>query len=370
MFAQKNNLFVIIPATLLCLALFFCCKKQKNEDQNEYSQSLKIVVGVSMPSTIMQRWQKDGASIKSQLETSGYAVDLQYAGENDVSLQINQIKTMISDKVNVLVITAIDGNSLTDVLKEAKSNNIPVIAYDRLIMSTDALSYYATFDNNKIGQLHGQFIADKLGLEVLKGPFYLEAITGPSNDNNTKFLFGGALSVLQPYIDRGTLVVNSKQLTISDCGIDKWLTGTARARMERLIQNNNYRPGGSKLDAVLCSNDTLALGAIEALKAAGWSPSSGFPVITGQDCDRETIRNLIEGYQGMSVFKDTRMLAAKTARMVDALIKGVTPEINDTITFYNGVSVVPAYLCEPLLITAENYREILIGSNYYKESDF
>lgn len=355
-----------IISAVFVLSVFFACPAIKSKKP---VVSEKIKIGVSMPNTVLQRWQQDGANIKSQLEIEDYAVSLYYAGENNVDLQINQIKEMISSGVQVLIIAAIDGNSLTDALKDAKQKKISVIAYDRLIMYSDALSYYITFDNNRVGQFQGQFIVDKLDLNNNKGPFYLEAITGTLNDNNTKFFFGGALSVIKPYLDNGTIIVPSGQLTISDCGVDNWLRELAESRMSRLIQNNNYRPGGSRLDAVLCSNDALAFGAASALQASGWTQGSGFPLITGQDCDKINIKNMIAGYQAMSVFKDTRMLAAKVVNMVDAIIKGITPEINDTVTYFNGISVIPAYLCEPAVVTIENYREMLIDSDYYTEDE-
>ena len=168
-------------------------------------------IGVSMPTQSLQRWNQDGSNMKAMLEQSGHTVDLQYAGDNDIPTQVNQIENMIASDVDVLVVASIDGSALTEVLKGAKDKSIPVIAYDRLIMNSDAVSYYATFDNTKVGRLQGQYIADALDLANQKGPFNVELFTGPTDDNNVNFFWGGAMEVLKPYIDNGTLVVKSGQ---------------------------------------------------------------------------------------------------------------------------------------------------------------
>jgi len=326
------------------------------------------MIGVSMPTQSLQRWNQDGTNMKAKLEEAGYKVDLQYAGDNDIPTQVSQLENMITEGCKVLVIAAIDGSSLTEVLKQAKEQNIPVIAYDRLIMNSDAVSYYATFDNFQVGVMQGQYVETALDLKNAKGPFNIELFTGDPADNNATFFFGGAMSVLQPYIDSGVLVVPSGQTTQAQVSTADWKTENAQSRMENLITSNGYSPKGKKLDAVVCSNDSTAMGATNALVSVGYTKDN-MPIITGQDCDKPNTKNMIQGLQSMSVFKDTRTLAEKVVGMVDAIVKGSEPEINDTKTYDNGTGIIPSYLCAPVVCTADNYKEILIDSGYYTEAD-
>ena len=332
------------------------------------TQTEQAMIGVSMPTKSLQRWNQDGTNMKGKLETAGYKVDLQYAGDNDIPTQVNQIENMITAKCKVLVIAAIDANSLTEVLKKAKEQSISVIAYDRLIMNTDAVSYYATFDNFKVGVMQAEYIEEKLNLKTQNGPFNIELFAGDPADNNAKFFYDGAMSILKPYIDKGVLKVPSGQTTQAQVSTAKWKTENAQSRMDNIITSNGYSPKGTKLDAVCCSNDSTAMGVTNALVSAGYTKEN-MPIITGQDCDKPNVKNIINGLQSMSVFKDTRTLADKVVGMVDAIVKGSTPEINDTKTYDNGVGIVPSYLCAPVVGTKDNYKELLIESEYYKESD-
>ena len=326
------------------------------------------LIGVSMPTQSLQRWNQDGANMKAQLEAAGYRVDLQYAGDNDIPTQVNQLENMISGGCKVLVVAAIDGTSLTKVLAAAKQNGIKVVSYDRLIMNSDAISYYATFDNFKVGTTQGNFIKEKLDLDNAAGPFHIELFTGDPGDNNVNFFFGGAMSVLQPYIDSGKLIVPSGQTTQAQASTVNWNTEEAQKRMENIISSIGYGPNGTRLDAVLSSNDSVANGVTNALLAAGYR-AGNFPILTGQDCDRPAMKNILAGTQSMSVFKDTRTLAKQVVKMVDAIVKGGNVEVNDTKTYDNGSGVIPSYLCDPVICTVDNYKELLIDSGYYKESD-
>lgn len=325
-------------------------------------------IGVSMPTQSLQRWNQDGSNMKEQLEKAGYQVELQYGGDNDIATQVSQLETMISGGCEVLVIAAIDGSSLTSVLASAKEKNIPVIAYDRLIMNSDAVTYYATFDNTKVGEFQGNYIKEKLDLDKAEGPFNIELFTGAPDDNNVNFFFGGAMSVLQPYIDSGKLVVKSGQTTKDQCATTNWSTEESQKRMENLITSNNYGPDGTKLDAVLSSNDSVANGVTNALVNKGYTKDN-FPILTGQDCDKPSMKNIIAGTQSMSIFKDTRTLAEQVVKMVDSIIKGAEVEVNDKETYDNGTGIIPSYLCEPVVCTIDNYKELLIDSGYYTEAD-
>ena len=318
------------------------------------------LVGVAMPTKDLQRWNQDGENMKAMLEAAGYDVDLQF-GANDIPTQVSQLENMIANGCKVLVIASIDGDSLGTVLAQAKENNIPVIAYDRLIMNSDAVSYYATFDNWLVGVTQGNYIKDALDLDNAEGPFNIEFITGDPGDNNINFFFDGAMSVLQPYLDSGKLVCPSGQVEKAVVATPGWATDKAQERFETIL--GNFYSDGTPLHAVLASNDSTALGVENALAAS--YTNDVYPVITGQDCDIAIMKNLIEGKQAMSVFKDTRTLAAKVVEMVDAIMKGAEPPINDTETYDNGTGIIPSYLCEPVAGTAENYKELLIDSGYY-----
>ena len=334
-----------------------------------FAAKSKGKVGVSMPTKDLQRWNQDGANMKADLEKAGYTVDLQYAA-NDINTQISQIENMITGKCKVLVIAAIDGSSLSNVLATAKKKKISVIAYDRLIMDTDAVSYYATFDNYKVGTLQGDYLVDKLGLKSRSAsdPVYMEFFTGDPGDNNINFFFGGAMDVLTPYLKSGVIVCPSGQTAKAQCATLNWSTEEAQKRMENLITSNKYGPKGAKLDAVYCSNDSTANGVTNALLSAGYT-ADNFPVITGQDCDIVSMKNMLKGYQSMSIFKDTRTLAAQVVKMVEAIMDGKTVPVNDTKTYNNNVKVVPSYLCDPVFGDLSNYKELLIDSGYYKESE-
>ena len=326
-----------------------------------HADESKGLIGVAMPTQDLQRWNQDGENMKKELEAKGYEVDLQYAG-NEVSTQVSQVENMIANGDELLVVASIEGDSLGTVLAQAKENNIPVISYERLIMNTDAISYYATFDNYLVGKTQGQFLVDALDLDNTDGPYNIEFVTGDPGDNNVNFFFGGAMDVLQPYIDEGKLVVPSGQMTKDEVATANWSTETAQSRFENIL--SSYYADGTNLDAVLASNDSTALGVENALAA---NYTGEYPIITGQDCDIANMPNIIDGKQAMSVFKDTRTLASKVVEMVDAIMQGGEAPVNDTETYDNGTGVIPSFLCEPVVCTADNYKELLVDSGYYTE---
>ena len=340
-----------VLALVLALALCLSC-----------ASAFAAKVGVSMPTKDLQRWNQDGAYMEEKLKEAGYEVELQYAS-NDVPTQLNQVETMIDDGCEVIVIAAIEGSSLGQALAKAKEKGIPVIAYDRLLMDSDAVSYYATFDNYKVGTVQGTYVKEKLDLENAEGPFYMEITAGDPGDNNARYFYQGAIDVLKPYIDAGKIVVKSGQVEFDQVATPTWKTDVAQKRAEDIL-TANYADG-SKLDVWLCSNDSTALGVTNALEDnyAG----EGWPIITGQDCDIANTKNMIAGKQSMSVFKDTRTLAAQVVKMVGQILAGEEVDVNDTETYDNNVKVVPSFLCDPVFANAENYKEILIDSGYYTE---
>jgi putative multiple sugar transport system substrate-binding protein len=323
----------------------------------------KGFIGISMPTKSSERWVNDGENMKKLFEELGFKTDLQYA-EDVIENQTAQIENMITKGVDILVIAPIDDRSgLTGVLERAHKDGIKIISYDRLIQHSEYVDYYATFDNFKVGELQGQYIEEKLGLKDSEGPFNIEIFAGSPDDNNAYFFFDGAMSVLQPYIDSGKLVVRSKQTKFSQGATLRWDGALAQARMDNLL-SAHY--SSERIDAVLSPYDGISIGVISSLRGVGYgSKDKPMPIITGQDAELASIKAIINGRQTQTIFKDTRELAKKAVEMARALLNGEEAEVNDTETYNNGKKVVPAYLLKPVSVDIENYEAELVDTNYY-----
>ncbi len=331
----------------------------------QVSAQSKALVGVAMPTKSSARWIADGNNMVKVLKEKGYQTDLQYA-EDDIPNQLSQIENMLTKGAKVLVIAAIDGTTLTDVLQKAADKGVKVIAYDRLIRGSKNVDYYATFDNFQVGVLQAQSLEKALGLKDGKGPFNIELFGGSSDDNNAFFFYNGAMSVLKPYIDSGKLVVRSKQMGMDKVATLRWDPATAQARMDNLL--SAYYTN-AKVNAVLSPYDGLSIGILSSLRGVGYgSPQQPFPYVSGQDAEVPSVKSIIRGEQYSTIFKDTRELAKVTVGMVDAVLGGKQPQINDTKTYNNGVKVVPSYLLKPVVVDKSNWKEILVGSGYYTEA--
>jgi len=317
-----------------------------------FAQS-KATVGIAMPTKSSARWIADGDNIVKVLRSRGYETDLQYA-EDDVPNQLSQIENMITKGAKVLVIAAIDGTTLSDVLGQAARTGIKVIAYDRLIRNSPNVDYYATFDNFQVGVLQAQSIEAGLKLKEGKGPFNIELFGGSPDDNNAFFFYNGAMSVLQPYIDSGKLVVGSRQTGMDKVSTLRWDGAAAQARMDNLL---SAFYANKRVDAVLSPYDGISIGY--------GSADSPMPIISGQDAEVPSVKAILRGDQYASIFKDTRELARVTADMVDALLSNKAVTVNDTKTYENGVKVVPAYLLKPVIVDRSNWESLLVGSGYY-----
>src|SRR5215831_2733959 len=324
-------------------------------------------VGIAMPTKSSARWIDDGNNMVKALKEKGYRADLQYA-EDDIPNQLSQVENMVTKGVKALVIAAIDGTTLSDVLKQAKAKGVTVIAYDRLIRDTPNVDYYATFDNFQVGVLQAQSIEGKLGLKEGKGPFNIELFGGSPDDNNAYFFYDGSMSVLQPYIDSGKLVIGSGQKGMDKVATLRWDGATAQARMDNLL---SAFYGRKRVDAVLSPYDGLSIGIISSLKGVGYgSADQPMPIISGQDAEVPSIKAILRGEQYSTIFKDTRDLARVTADMVDAALSGKQVTVNDTKTYNNGVKVVPSYLLKPVVVNKSNWERLLIDSGYYKRAQF
>ncbi|WP_424448952.1 multiple monosaccharide ABC transporter substrate-binding protein [Microbacterium arborescens] len=329
------------------------------------------LIGVAMPTKSSERWIQDGNAVKKALEDQGYQVDLQYA-EDDIPTQVNQIENMITKGAEALIVASIDGTTLTEALQNAADADIPVIAYDRLIVGTENVDYYATFDNFLVGQQQAWTLLNGLGLTDLEGnptdgapagPFNIELFAGSLDDNNAFFFFDGAMDVLKPFVDDGTLVVKSGQTDIEQAATLRWDGETAQSRMEDIL-TANYSDG-TQVDAVLSPYDGISRGIISALEGAGYAVGDEWPVISGQDAEVDSVKAILADEQYATIFKDTRELAKVAADMAVAALNGEEPEINDTETYDNDVKVVPSFLLSPVPVVKDNVQSALVDTGYW-----
>ncbi|WP_326697340.1 sugar ABC transporter substrate-binding protein [Streptomyces sp. NBC_01754] len=355
-------------AVALSLVLAACGQNGEGGGKQEKKGGKGSTVGIAMPTKSSERWIADGRNMAAEFEKLGYKTDLQY-GEDDVDQQVSQIENMITKGVDVLVVAAIDGRALGDVLHQAGEQGVRVISYDRLILGTEDVAYYASFDNEKVGELQAGYIVEKLGLKdgSAEGPFNVELFAGSPDDNNTRYFFSGAWKVLKPYIDGKQIVVRSKQTRLDQITTLRWDGGAAQRRMDDLL-TSAY--SSADVDAVLSPYDGISIGVISALKSDGYGTAAKpYPVVTGQDAEVASVKSIIAGQQTQTVYKDTRALAKQAVQMADAVLNGKKPEVNDTTTYDNEKKVVPAFLLDPVSVDRSNYRATLVDSGYIKESD-
>ena len=359
---MKKISYLLSAILVLSMLLSACSAAATTEAPAEAK-----LVGISMPTKTSTRWISDGESMVKSFEALGYKADLQFA-DNDIQNQLSQIENMVTKGAKVLVIAAVDGSTMSDVLQKAHDAGVLVISYDRLITKTPNVDYYATFDNFGVGVIQGTQLVTGLGLKDGKtGPFNVELFGGSPDDTNAFYFYDGAMSVIQPYIDNGSIVIQSGQVGMDKVGTLRWLAATAQARMDNLL--SAYYTD-KRVDGVLSPYDGLSIGILSSLKGVGYcTATQPCPVVTGQDAEVASVKSIIAGEQTYTVFKDTRQLAAQTAKMVDQALKGVTVDVNDTKTYNNGVKIVPSYLLTPLSIDVKNYQKELVDTGYIKAED-
>ncbi|GAA2163683.1 multiple monosaccharide ABC transporter substrate-binding protein [Actinomadura napierensis] len=371
---RVRRITTVLSALVLATTMTACGSSEKTVDKKPKAGDAKgALIGVTMPTKSSERWIRDGNTLKADLEKLGYKVDLQYA-ENDIPTQVSQIENQITKGAKLLVVASIDGTALTSQLEEAHQNHIPVISYDRLIMRSPDVDYYVTFDNYKVGVeqatslLTGLKIKNEDGSEgKAKGPFNIELFAGSPDDNNAPFFYNGAMSVLKPYIDKGTLVVKSGQTDFKTMAILRWDPATAQKRMEDIL-TKTYR-GGAKVAGVLSPYDGLSIGILSALKSNGYGTASQpYPVVTGQDAERASVKSILAGEQYSTIFKDVRKLADEAAKMSDAILKGGKPQVNNTKDYDNQKKVVPTQMLQPVIVNKANVQTELVQSGYYTQA--
>ncbi|GGP46925.1 multiple monosaccharide ABC transporter substrate-binding protein [Streptomyces melanogenes] len=364
---RRTRPAALVLALAATLALTACGQDSEGGGKATPKGGKGSTIGIAMPTKSSERWIADGNNMAQQFRALGYKTDLQY-GEDSVDQQVAQVENMITKGVDALVIAAIDGRALGDVLKQAADQHIKVISYDRLILGSPNVDYYASFDNEKVGVLQATYIVDKLGLKNGKqGPFNIELFAGSPDDNNTRYFFQGALKTLQPYIDKKQLVVRSGQTRLNQVTTLRWDGATAQKRMDDLL-TKAYST--EHVDAVLSPYDGISIGILSALRSGGYGTSAKpYPVVTGQDAEVASVKSIIAGDQSQTVYKDTRALAKQAVQMADAVLTGKTPQVNDTKTYDNEKKVVPAFLLDPVSVDKSNYQATLVDSGYIKASD-
>ncbi|MGQ5649601.1 multiple monosaccharide ABC transporter substrate-binding protein [Streptomyces sp. NPDC003631] len=363
---RRAALAAMASAASLALTLSACGQNSEGGSNEDKGSSKGGTIGIAMPTKSSERWISDGNNVVKNLQAKGYKTKLVY-GEDDPDTQVSQIENLITQGVKGLIIAAIDNKSLNNVLQEAADAKIPVVAYDRLILGTKNVDYYASFDNTKVGELQANYIVDKLGLKDGKGPFNIELFAGSNDDNNTKYFFNGAMSVLKPYMDSKKLVVRSGQTALNKVTTLRWDGATAQKRMDDVL-TSSYK--SQKVDAVLSPYDGISIGVLSSLKSDGYgSKGKPLPVVTGQDAELASVKSIIAGEQTQTVYKDTRKLAEVASAMVDDVLTGKKPEVNDTKTYDNGSKVVPSYLLQPVSVDKTNYEETLVKGGYYTDAE-
>ncbi|MFI7540802.1 substrate-binding domain-containing protein [Actinoplanes sp. NPDC049599] len=309
------------------------------------------LIGVALPAKTSENWVLAGDLFTNGLKEAGFQSDVQYAGASTtVADQQAQITAMVTKGAKVIVIGATDAAQLSTQVAAAHQAGAKVIAYDRLITNTPDLDYYVAFDNFKVGQLQGQALLDGMKERKPAGPYNIELFSGSPDDNNAGVFFNGAMDVLKPEIDKGNLVVASKQTDVKQTAIQGWKAEGAQARMDQLL-TSTY--GSKELDGVLSPNDTLGRAIITSIKSAG----KKVPVVTGQDSEVESIKSIMAGEQYMTINKDTRTLVKETINMVKALQTGAAPTVNDQKSYNNGSKVVDTFLLPPVAVTKKNAAE-------------
>ena len=332
-------------------------------------------IGISMPTQSLERWNRDGAYLDEQFKAAGYETILTYS-DNDSGRQVNDIQNMLADGVNLLVIAAIDGEALNTVMNEAAEANVQVIAYDRLIMN-DAVSYYVSFDNYTVGKLQGQFVESTLNLANAGDTVYnIEFTAGDPADNNAGYFFNGAFDVLKPYIDAGTLNVVSGQTDFNSVATNQWNTDTALERAQNIL--SSYYADGTQLDVWLCSNDSTALGVAQAITSDYAGGNS--VLITGQDGDEANLKNIVDGIQTMTVYKNVSNESIVTLALAKAMLNG--DEIGESLIPSFGIECAfdtesyetsagnkcPSFLLVPSVITKDNLQD-LVDTGLYTMGD-
>ena len=332
--------FLMITALMIFTAALTGCTGSDNSSNKN--------VAICFPNTTPS-WQRNSSALEQQLTADGFKVEVQSSGS--IEEQQQQIKDLLQHKPNCMVIGAIDSAALVEVLEDAKNYNVPIIAFDRIILNTDAVSYYASFDNDAIGEAQGLYFEAAMNLRNGGGPYNIEFFAGGPADNNAHIFFNKVMEILDPYIKSGQLVCRSGQTNFDAVAVKDWQAENARPRIREIL--SKYYAGGETLNAILAPNDEIAGVILDEIQKAG-RPA---PLISGLDGDPKAFDRIRNGQQTFTIAKDPDVLTAKCVRMIKAVVEGTQPDINDVTTYNNGVKIVPAYLCTPQIVDQTNVKD-------------
>lgn len=372
-----KKFLAMLLALVMVLSLAACGGTDATVDDDSSANNDGVqTVGISMPTKSLERWNRDGSYLKEQFEQAGYNVLLTYS-DNDNNQQNNDIANMLAENIDLLIVAAIDGEALAQTLADAKEQNVPVIAYDRMITNSDAVNYYVSFDNYTVGVLQAQYVIDKLDLANAGDKTYnIEFTAGDPADNNAGFFFNGAYDTLKTYIDAGTLKIPSGKTDFEQVATPSWSTDTAMENFQNTLAS--YYSDGTVLDIALCSNDSTAMGVAKAITSdyAG----SNTPLVTGQDGDIANLQNIVDGVQTMTVYKNVADEAGVTLVLAQALLAGETIDASlcdkfsveaacNTTDYSNGTNAATSFLLVPYSIDAENLQLLVDTGNYAWDAD-
>lgn len=300
-----------------------------------------IIIGLSLPSQIEPRWLRDKEAMEKQAKQKGVVLKTEIA-DTTLELQTKQVENLISQDIDVLILSPTDSTGTAPLVDMAKNKGIKVIAYDRLIANSD-IDLFVSTDNIRVGELQGRYLVGN----VPKGTYII--MSGDPNDDNSVIFKEGAMEFIRP------LVFNRDIKIVAEQSITNWDPKNAYDITKKaLIATNN------KIDAILAPNDSTAGGAIKALEEQGLA---GKIPITGQDADLPAIKRILAGTQSMTVLKDTRELGKIAIDSAIKLASNQTLDTNSTVN--NGKKIVPAILILPIFVNKENIEETIIKSGYW-----
>ncbi len=340
----KRALQLISLLTLFALALVACRASLTAQSQPGNAQCR---IALLLPETKTARYEtQDLPNFKNRLQALGFNEQyLIYSNANqDAATQQQQAEAALTNGANVLVLDPVDSDAAAKIADLAKSKNVPVIAYDRLIKGSDGVTYYISFDNEHVGKLQGSALLTAL---AGKDKPTIVMINGSPTDNNAVLFKQGAHSVLD-----GKVII-AKEYDTPDWSPDK-----AQREMEQALTTLN-----NQVDGVYAANDGTAGGAIAAMKAAGIQP---LPPVTGQDAELAAIQRLLVGEQYMTVYKAIKPEANAAAELAAALCRGAKPDeskINGKVN--NGKADVPSVLLTPVSVTKDNVMQTVVADRFW-----
>lgn len=335
-----------------------------------------VDVGVVLPTNVEPRWVQDETRFKEALKTTKYSVEILFS-QGSPAKERENVEALIAKGIKVLIICPHDAVAAAASAELAKKAGVYVISYDRLIMNTEAVDYYVTFDSVKVGRAMGRFLVEKVKPGTKNNPLYLYA--GALSDNNSFLFFQGAWEILQPKIADGTFriinsseaqkVQNKKNLTRDEMAkiigqiTTNWDFNVAKRKAEDDLTRARAADKGTVY--ILAPNDGTARAIADAFRA---DKDVKEYYITGQDAEKASVQYIIDGKQSMTVFKDVRILVKDAINAAQLLLEGKKP--TTTAVYDNGKKKVPAIQSEIQVVTKDNVKQILIDSGYYSEKDF